>query len=436
MGNTCANACIAMDNDEENIRHFRNDTDQFGNDRNFYSTYNKNFLFSIGIIADPQYANIEDGQNYSKNRNRRYRQALQISKNAIEVWNSLEFVSNGNESEFIERPLCVICMGDIIDFLNVEHHASEESMKTMLSVFNRFQSSNPGILLRNINSQSSTFNYPSSEPKTIISSSESKSDEFSWLPRYPYFHNLVGNHEVYNFNRHQLCKYQYSSTNYCSTKNVDENVSDDISENEMKEDDVQFYYSFSPWNKFLFIMLDAFVISVHGYEYCNNEHYNYLLAEEILAKYNHHENKNIPPVNEDDEYNVRYAAFNGCFGEKQLEWLREQLEIAQIEKYSVFIFSHVPIVDSNNVNIAWDFQEMKDLIEKYSCVKCFFAGHNHDGDENITQESGIIYKTFAGVIEADLNQNCFGIIEFYENDLCKIKGYGMIKDCVYKLKPF
>ena len=46
-----------------------------------------NPLFAIGIIADPQYADVDDGQNYLKDRTRRYRQALKLTINAVNTWN-------------------------------------------------------------------------------------------------------------------------------------------------------------------------------------------------------------------------------------------------------------------------------------------------------------------------------------------------------------
>eukprot|EP01084_Bolivina_argentea_P297665 512864_1 len=40
-------------------------------------------LFSVGLIADTQYADADVGQNYTKTRTRRYRQALTITENAM-----------------------------------------------------------------------------------------------------------------------------------------------------------------------------------------------------------------------------------------------------------------------------------------------------------------------------------------------------------------
>merc|ERR1719228_215257 len=63
-------------------------------------------LFSIGIIADPQYADADDGQNYKKTRTRRYRHALTVTQNAVRTWN--------DEKKCKVRPSVIMSMGDII----------------------------------------------------------------------------------------------------------------------------------------------------------------------------------------------------------------------------------------------------------------------------------------------------------------------------------
>lgn len=56
----------------------------------------------IGLIADIQYADIEDGSDYSGRETRRYRRALSLTKAAVDVWNAA-----GVE--------VVVQLGDIID---------------------------------------------------------------------------------------------------------------------------------------------------------------------------------------------------------------------------------------------------------------------------------------------------------------------------------
>eukprot|EP00483_Globobulimina_turgida_P006016 UN06026 len=96
-------------------------------------------LFSIGLIADPQYADADDGQNYTKTRTRRYRQALTLTQNAVKTWN--------NDSECMIRPSLIICLGDVIDLCNVENKTSIEAMNKMMIEFNKFKPFNSKQLL-------------------------------------------------------------------------------------------------------------------------------------------------------------------------------------------------------------------------------------------------------------------------------------------------
>uniref|UniRef100_A0A8D2D7B3 Calcineurin-like phosphoesterase domain-containing protein n=1 Tax=Sciurus vulgaris TaxID=55149 RepID=A0A8D2D7B3_SCIVU len=67
---------------------------------------NSERLFSFGVIADIQYADLEDGYNFQGSRRRYYRHSLLHLQGAIEDWNK--------ESS---TPCCVLQLGDIIDEL-------------------------------------------------------------------------------------------------------------------------------------------------------------------------------------------------------------------------------------------------------------------------------------------------------------------------------
>ncbi len=275
-------------------------------------------LFSVGLIADPQHADIEDRYNFKQTTRRRYRQGLELTENAVEEWNI--------DKKNFPRPSLVICLGDIIDGLCRRFRQSEtvwyfysfvliaifpslaisllpppfaRAVRTSAAYFHSptrpqhavsfafecWTSSKKICTGRNVNvrcsimpsdtgksrccfvallhlphhatqkkqashNMFSTFARfkPNTNPKysqiTPIDPSKTSNDEDikRWVPRYPHFHNLMGNHELYNFNRKELLRFMYSPIN----------------------DPTVFYYSFSPSPKFVFIMLDAFVLSIHG----------------------------------------------------------------------------------------------------------------------------------------------------------------------------
>ncbi|XP_032354701.1 manganese-dependent ADP-ribose/CDP-alcohol diphosphatase isoform X2 [Camelus ferus] len=81
-------------------------------------------LFSFGVIADIQYADLEDGYNFQGSRRRYYRHSLLHLQCAIEHWNK--------ESS---PPCCVLQLGDIIDGYNAQYKASEKSLELVLNTF-------------------------------------------------------------------------------------------------------------------------------------------------------------------------------------------------------------------------------------------------------------------------------------------------------------
>ncbi|KAM9336581.1 manganese-dependent ADP-ribose/CDP-alcohol diphosphatase [Symphorus nematophorus] len=113
-------------------------------------------LFTFGVIADIQYADIDDGYNYTRTRRRYYRSSLQLLRNAQESW-----------SESAVRPDFILQLGDIIDGFNKGHGASERALDSVLREFR-------------------------SSPVEV--------------------HHVWGNHEFYNFSRSALLRSKLNST--------------------------------------------------------------------------------------------------------------------------------------------------------------------------------------------------------------------------------
>jgi len=85
---------------------------------------NSEVLFSFGVIADIQYADLEDGYNFQGNRRRYYRHSLLHLRSAIEHWNT-----EGSP------PRCVLQLGDIIDGYNAQYQVSEKSLELVMNTF-------------------------------------------------------------------------------------------------------------------------------------------------------------------------------------------------------------------------------------------------------------------------------------------------------------
>lgn len=112
-------------------------------------------LFTFGVIADIQYADIDDGYNFERTRRRYYRSSLQLLRNARRSW-----------SESAAKPAFILQLGDVIDGFNKPAGASERALDTVLREFG-------------------------SCPAEV--------------------HHVWGNHEFYNFSRSALLRSQLNS---------------------------------------------------------------------------------------------------------------------------------------------------------------------------------------------------------------------------------
>ncbi|KAM9424755.1 manganese-dependent ADP-ribose/CDP-alcohol diphosphatase [Pholidichthys leucotaenia] len=83
-------------------------------------------LFTFGVIADVQFADIDDGYNYSQTRLRYYRSSLQRLRNALTSW-----------SESAVKPDFVLQLGDVIDGFNKPRGFSARALDAVLTEFRR-----------------------------------------------------------------------------------------------------------------------------------------------------------------------------------------------------------------------------------------------------------------------------------------------------------
>lgn len=132
------------------------------------------------------------------------------------------------------KPSFILQLGDIIDGFNSTHGASDEALKTVLDEF------------RSCSAQ---------------------------------VHHVWGNHEFYNFTRGALFSSELNSK---------------VKEEEDKDDRMEeiYAYHFSPAPKFRFVVLDAYDLSIIGWdESCEK----YSQSLDIIKSHNPNEELNQPP---------------------------------------------------------------------------------------------------------------------------------------------
>ncbi|MGH0134505.1 UNVERIFIED_CONTAM: hypothetical protein FKN15_056930 [Acipenser sinensis] len=188
-------------------------------------------LFTFGVIADIQYADIEDGFNFLQTRKRYYRNSISLLNSATETWNAEPV-----------QPSFILQLGDIIDGFNKPRKASEKALETVVNGFNKCKAK---------------------------------------------AHHAWGNHEFYNFSRDYLMdsvlnsKHLESTSEFQSAKHVEEN-----------NPEPSYSYHFSPAPNFRFVLLDAYDISIIGRGEPSRKYYQSL---KYLREHNKNKNLNVPP---------------------------------------------------------------------------------------------------------------------------------------------
>ncbi|XP_045212061.2 manganese-dependent ADP-ribose/CDP-alcohol diphosphatase-like [Mercenaria mercenaria] len=84
---------------------------------------------AIGVIADVQYADADDGYNFSKTNRRYYRTALKMLDKAVTFWNK----------EAQKKPQFVLQLGDVIDGLNKRQNTSESGLADVMNSLSNFE---------------------------------------------------------------------------------------------------------------------------------------------------------------------------------------------------------------------------------------------------------------------------------------------------------
>lgn len=171
------------------------------------------------------------------------------------------------------------------------------------------------------------------------------------------------------------------------------------------------YYSFSRKN-WRFIVLDGNDLSFHG-------SLDDVKKEQTDSLYNKLLKDSLPYLQK----------WNGGLSKKQLNWVKNELDMATEKNENVGFYCHFPIFPMEAHNL-WNRNELIDLIEGYDCVKLYFNGHNHAGAYEM--RLGVHYLTFQGMVETN-NTSAFAIAKFTADSVI-IKGYGREMSRKFKVK--
>ena len=170
------------------------------------------------------------------------------------------------------------------------------------------------------------------------------------------------------------------------------------------------YYAFR-MGDMQFILVDAMDVSVHASRKSSRD---YTRALHIQQKLNE--------AGANNAYD-----WNGAIGTHQLKWIEKKLRKADRKNYKVILFSHLPLLPENGLQL-WNNRELLAVLNSRQSVVAFISGHHHEG--GYVEVNGIHHLTLKGLVEATAATAC-GVAEVF-SDRIIVKGFGDQKS--YRLK--
>ncbi len=124
--------------------------------------------------------------------------------------------------------------------------------------------------------------------------------------------------------------------------------------------------------------------------------------------------------------------WDGMLSAASKQWLREKLDQARDRGEDVIVFSHVPVCReaSGGNAVMWDHAELLTLLDSYSNIRAFFAGHYHPG--GLACRNGVLHKTVKALCNVSVPTAC--VCHVYE-DRIVLEGIGEEGSFVHFFDP-
>ena len=133
--------------------------------------------------------------------------------------------------------------------------------------------------------------------------------------------------------------------------------------------------------------------------------------------------------NEDPRW--RFVDYNGALGSVQHQWLKDVLLLAKKDNESVIVVGHTPIhrlVSNHLDSIAWDCEMILETLNASENVVMYMAGHDHQGGYHYDKDSGIHHVTVPSPLTARPNTGArYFIAQLMEDGVIGLKGEGFIE---------
>jgi len=215
--------------------------------------------------------------------------------------------------------------------------------------------------------------------------------------------NLLGNHELYNFDR--------------STLRARLNTAPSGRE----------YYSLAPTPGVRLIVLDPYAESIILPEAGSAEARLAMTQGESFQKalaLLRANNPNDVLSNADWTKGLtgpvrRYVPYNGAMGAAQQAWLRQELVAAAAARERVVILSHVVLHPEacDGSTMAFDYDEALEAIASSNVVVAVLCGHDHKGRYHRDAQSGVHHITFQSPLNKGTAGHAYGLVTLLHDRL-------------------
>lgn len=224
--------------------------------------------------------------------------------------------------------------------------------------------------------------------------------------------HLIGNHELYNFNREECAR--------------------------LIPHIKPWYQSFRPVPGWRVIVLDSFDLNVI-------EHGGGEAVEEGMAYLSQHNPNDLRAPRGTIDLGSglkglkrRFMPMGGALRQAQLRWLEQELREVAEEDEQAIVLTHVPIHPEATVpgGLLWNYDEVLQAFRRAGDgrVALVLAGHYHEGAYTLDRSSGTHHVTLPSPLHADEGEpRAHCNVEVFE-DRVEIRGRGLVPSRTLSLR--
>ena len=132
---------------------------------------------------------------------------------------------------------------------------------------------------------------------------------------------------------------------------------------------------------------------------------------------------------------IQMSSWNGGITNRQMHWLKEQLNASKEAGEKVIIASHHQIAKggARETHLAWNHKDIYDVVTGLDNFHLALAGHDHVGGYISSSSGTQHFITVEALLESPQESNAYGILRFF-NDRIELVGEGTVTSRVMKIR--